>query len=148
MRVGDICTKNAVTVTASTRVRSAAETMRDEHVGDVVVTKDDKRLPIGILTDRDIVLALASRGDDALGDVPVGEIMTKAVIVASEHDEIDEVLSNMKANGVRRVPVIDRRDDVIGVLAYDDLVAYYSKQLATLSKVVGAEIARETTKGS
>jgi len=145
MQVIEICTKDPVTAQMNDSVMKAAYRMRAEHVGDLVVVdhKDGKEIPAGILTDRDIVVALLGAGQTDLDDVPVRDAMTKAVIVARADDDVDAVLSNMDSNGIRRVPVVDDEDRLVGLLAYDDVVAFMARRLGVLSRVVRRGVARE-----
>lgn len=147
MKVGDICRRPVVTVTGDDSIVTAARQMREKHVGDVVVTsaKNGVELPVGILTDRDIVVSLAAKNVD-LDSVSVGEVMSPGLIVAREDDDLHEVLSNMKNNGVRRIPIIDRNDRLVGILSIDDLLHHFAGELGLLSRVVDTEIARERHK--
>lgn len=147
MKVGDICRRPVVTVTGDDSIVAAARQMREKHVGDVVVTsaKNGVELPVGILTDRDIVVSLAAKNVD-LDSVSVGEVMSPGLIVAREDDDLHEVLSNMKNNGVRRIPIIDRNDRLVGILSIDDLLHHFAGELGLLSRVVDTEIARERHK--
>jgi len=88
-------------------------------------------------------VALLGAGQTDLDDVPVRDAMTKAVIVARADDDVDAVLSNMDSNGIRRVPVVDDEDRLVGLLAYDDVVAFMARRLGVLSRVVRRGVARE-----
>jgi CBS domain-containing protein len=145
MRVIDVCTRDVVTAAEGESLFRAAWMMRDRHVGDLVVVRkrDGVRMPVGILTDRDIVTAMVAQGEDDFAGTTVGDAMTNVVILARGDDDVSEVLSNMQSNGVRRVPVVDAQDDLVGIVTYDDLVQALSGQLAKLSRIVDAEIERE-----
>lgn len=145
MKVIDVCTQDVVTADQSESLFRAAWMMRDRHVGDLVVVRDRDgvRMPVGILTDRDIVTAMVAEGEDDFAGTTIGDAMTKVVILARGDDDVSEVLTNMQSNGVRRVPVVDKQDNLVGIVTYDDLVRALSGQLAKLSEIVDAEIERE-----
>lgn len=145
MKVIEICTTDVVTATEDETLFRAAWLMREHHVGDVVVTreKEDRVMPVGILTDRDFVTAMVAEGEDDFAETTVGDAMTKVLIVARDDDDLDEVLNNMESNGVRRVPVIDRNDSLVGVISYDDIVTALADRLHKLARITSAEIKRE-----
>lgn len=147
MKIGEICNETVVWTTRDETVLEAAEMMRENHVGDVVVVKDtdEGRMPIGILTDRDVALCAAEHGPDALTQKTVGDEMSDVLILAREDDSSEEVLGNMASNGVRRVPVVDRHDTLCGILTYDDLVSHFGRQIQKLGEVIDTEINREVT---
>ncbi|QDG53704.1 CBS domain-containing protein [Persicimonas caeni] len=148
MRVVDLCSKNVVTATEDESLFKAAYQMRENHVGDVVVVrqKNGQRRPVGILTDRDIVTAMVAVGEDDFAETTVARAMSDVLIMAREDDDLVEILNNMQANGVRRVPVIDTDDNLVGIVTYDDILRELSGELAKLSQVVDAEVAREKQK--
>lgn len=145
MKVIDICSRNVVTATEDESLFKAAYQMREEHVGDLVVTrqKDGNKRPIGILTDRDFVTAMVAVGEDDFSGTTVGDAMSDVLILAREDDDLLEVLNNMKANGMRRVPVIDGDDNLVGIVTYDDILRELTGELSKLTQVVDAEISRE-----
>lgn len=145
MNVIDVCTTEVVTATEDETLFRAAWLMRDRHVGDVVVTrvKGGAQMPVGMLTDRDFVTAMVAEGEDDFADTTVGDAMTEVVILARKDDDLDEVLNNMEANGVRRMPVVDDSDNLVGIVTYDDIVRAVAGQMTKLSRVTAAEIERE-----
>lgn len=145
MKVIDVCTTDVVTASEDESLFRAAWLMREHHVGDVVVTrqKDETKMPVGILTDRDFVTAMVAEGEDDFAETTVGEAMTKVLILARDDDDLDEVLNNMESNGVRRVPVVDRNDNLVGIVSYDDVVIALANRLQKLSRITPAEIERE-----
>jgi CBS domain-containing protein len=130
-------------------IPDAARLMRDQHVGSLVVTdtSDGKPMPVGILTDRDIVIEVISR-DISLDQVTVGDIMTYALLKVTEDEDIFEVAQRMRARGVRRVPVISRLGELIGIIAADDILELLSEELSLLSKITMREAEQEKAKRS
>lgn len=141
MKVGDICNRVVIHVTADEPVRRAAELMRKYHVGYLVVTEfgDKDRVPVGTVTDRDIVLESVATGIDP-DEVTVGDIMDQdPPLVADESDDLPEILDAMREQGVRRVPVVDERRQLVGVMALDDLLQLLSAQLGAIAEIVGSQ---------
>lgn len=138
MNVGRVCIRRVVTVGAQVDVQAAAELMRQEHVGFLVVVPQEPsgpQPPLGVLTDRDIVLAVvAKRADPAA--LKVGDVMSIQPVVARESDAIDVALRTMRKSGVRRLPVINGRGEVVGVLSLDDMVDFVAREMETLSGAI------------
>lgn len=137
MRVGDICVRRVVTVERRTSVRDAIALMRDQHVGDVVITEPHPsgEAPVGILTDRDIVLELLAREVD-LDAVTCGDVMSYELATVDAEDEILDAIQAMQSRAVRRLPVLGHNGELAGMLSLDDLVAALSEAIGGLWPVV------------
>jgi CBS domain-containing protein len=100
---------------------AAAELMRLHHVGFLIVYQlgDDLRRPVGVLTDRDIVIEVIAKKVDP-ASITVEDLMTRQPLVANESEQLSDVLQAMRMVGVRRVPVVDARGALAGVVAIDD----------------------------
>jgi CBS domain-containing protein len=117
--------------------------MRTRHVGDVVVVRepDGERVPIGILTDRDVALAV-----DRLLRLPrlkVADVMTAELVTSPERDHLHDVLKKMQSHGIRRLPVVNDRGGLEGILTFDDVIELLSEELTDLAKLVAKEQKRE-----
>lgn len=138
MNVGSICTRKVVTASPQLDVQAAAELMRQEHIGFLVVVPQEPRNPhppLGVLTDRDIVVAVvAKRADPA--SLKVGDVMSIQPVLASESDPVDLALRTMRRAGVRRLPVVNGRGEVVGVLSLDDLLEFVAREVESLSGAV------------
>ena len=145
MQVGDICTHDVVCVPADASILQAACLMREHHVGDVIVVseKAGRRIPIGILTDRDIVIELVAK-EIPFDDVTVGDAMSLELVTASTHDDLDETVRLMRVKAVRRVPVVDDAGELVGVLSLDDLMGRAADYLAHVRALITRERMRET----
>jgi CBS domain-containing protein len=123
MRVGDYCKHGVVTVSGTANVAEAARTMRDEHVGFLIVVDegDPTRRPLGVITDRDIVLQICARDVDPKS-VTAADIMSRQPLVATEADDLNEVLQAMRMAGFRRIPVLSASGTLTGVMAIDDAI--------------------------
>jgi|GEM_PF-112529 len=123
MTVGRYCKRAVISISANVKVAAAARRMLDEHVRFLVVYEeaDDMRRPVGVLTDRDIVLQMAVR--EAISNaVTVADVMTRQPMVANEEDDVCELMQAMRLSGIHRVPVVDARGALSGILALDDVI--------------------------
>lgn len=121
MKVGDICRRGAISIDNSMDIPAAAELMREQHVGFLVVYKtgDELRRPIGVLTDRDVIIEVVAKQVDPAA-LTVDDLMSRQPLVANENEELGDVLQAMRHAGIRRVPVVDARGALAGVVAIDD----------------------------
>lgn len=145
MNIGDICSRAVVSIGAGELVQRAAELMRQYHVGSLVVTEDANGGlgPVGIVTDRDIVIEIVAKNVDP-GTLTVGDIMSEEPLIANEEDDVDEVLDDMRKEGVRRIPVVDENGAVVGVFALDDLLQIMATQMDLVAGIVGAQRGEES----
>lgn len=144
MRVGDYCKHGVVTVDADADVMRAATTMREEHVGFLIVVQpgDARRQPVGVLTDRDIVVQVVARGVDP-ASLTVADIMTRKPILASETDDLNEAAQGMRIAGIRRMPVLTRDGTLSGVIALDDVLGVIAGLACDVTGTVRTEQRQE-----
>lgn len=144
MRISDICTSDVVHLGAEGSLREAAETMRARHVGALVVIDepDGERIPIGIITDRDIVLAVIAPGV-AIEAISVADVMTRDVATCSEDQELFDAIGTMRERGVRRLPVLNAAGGLVGMVAADDIYGALATHLRELSVALTREQVRE-----
>jgi CBS domain-containing protein len=119
-----------------TSITEAAQLMRQYHVGDLVVVDlvEGKRVPVGIVTDRDIVIEII--GDSlSVDDFTVGDIMRQQLISVQEKDGVIETIRLMRAHGIRRIPVIDEEGGLAGIVSVDDMLDLLAEELTELAKV-------------
>ncbi|HAT1923717.1 TPA: CBS domain-containing protein [Legionella pneumophila] len=116
-------------------VKQAAELMLAHHVGDIVLVEELKgrRVPIGIVTDRDLVVEVMAL-DVNPEELAVQDIVTRSVLVAREEDSLIDSLALMQEKGVRRLPVVDNDDELVGIITIDDITELLAEML---HKVVG-----------
>ena len=137
MNLKNLGQKYVVTVTPETNLEDASRLMRENHVGDVVVVevKAGRKVPVGILTDRDIVLATIAVGAPAKPFV-AGDIMTKNIVTVKEDESLNNLIDLMKEKGVKRVPIVNRERGLIGIIALEDIIGLLSRELNALAEVV------------
>ena len=131
MKTGEVCKHSVVTARPDTRLVEAARLMRDNHVGSLVVMDEkDERVPVGIVTDRDIVVAGIAAGLDQT--LTLGEIMGAWIATARESDDAEDTLELMRERGVRRLPVVASRGELVGIVSIEDLLEAIARELADI----------------
>lgn len=115
---GDVMTRNPRTVTPDATAREAAQLMQREDVGALPVVDGSSR-PVGIVTDRDLALRVVADGQT---DARVRDAMTATAHVVNEHDDVQKVMDLMAREQVRRVPVVDERGALVGIISQADVV--------------------------
>lgn len=144
MSVGEICNREVVVLRKEESITEAVKLMREHHVGSVVIVDepDGERIPIGILTDRDIVVELLAQGVD-LDTVAVGDAMSYDLLTVGETDHLSDAVKVMRSKGVRRVPVVNEYGGLAGILAVDDVIEIIAEELTDLVSVITVEQGRE-----
>ena len=144
MNIGEFCNREVIISNREDSVFEAAKLMRKYHVGDVVVIdqRGGERVPVGILTDRDIVIELVAREVDAT-EVTVGEAMSNELLTVTENEQLTDLVQKMQGKAVRRVPVVNANGALIGIVTADDLIDLIAEQLASLVGMVQREQHRE-----
>jgi CBS domain-containing protein len=147
MKVGRICNRRVSTISKNEPVLEAARRMRDEHVGDLVVLDDDggRRVPVGIVTDRDIVVGLLAKDVDHLRQLDVKDVLTHAVTAVHQDDDVEDVILEMQRMGVRRMPVVDDAGELSGIFTVDDFLGLLCEDLASIVSLVANARRREMT---
>jgi CBS domain-containing protein len=118
--------------------------MRKHHVGDLVVVDDvdGKRVPVGIVTDRDMVIEVIAQSL-VLDEFSVGDIMSPQLVSVQEKEGVFETIRLMRAKGVRRIPVINQEGGLAGIVSADDILDLLAEEMAELAKVAPREQERE-----
>lgn len=144
MNVGEICSRVVVIADSRTRVQEAAKLMRDHHIGALVVTEGgaNARRPIGIVTDRDMVVEVVAADVD-FRTLSVGDIMSEQPATINETAGLFEVIALMRSGGVRRVVVVDANGHLLGIVAMDDLIPVLAEELSALGQAIRVEQRRE-----
>lgn len=133
MSLERFCRKPMVTILPKRAVHDVALMMRDHHVGAVLVVEDER--PVGIVTDRDIVLRAIVEGR-APETTPVRDIMSRNLTVVRHDEKIDDAISAIRAAGVRRVPIVDATGKAVGMVTLDDLVVLMAGELSAAAGAV------------
>ncbi len=129
MFCSEIMTKNPECVTPNDSVMKAAQLMKSEDVGPIPIVKDGKKLE-GIITDRDLALKVVAKGLDPK-TTSVEEVMTDNVVTCKASDDIQKALKLMQEHQVRRIPVVDNQDHLLGIIAQADVATRLGNDRAT-----------------
>jgi len=144
MPIGEFCNREVVFATRKTSITEAAQRMRQYHVGDLVVVDEvgGQRTPVGIVTDRDIVIEIIAKSLPVSG-LTVGDIMGSQLISVQETEGVVETIRLMRVNGIRRIPVISAEGGLVGIMSVDDMLDLLAEELTELARVAPREQARE-----
>ena len=144
MNISDICTVQTLSCSRDETVQGAAFLMRKHHVGDLVVVdgSDDTAIPVGIVTDRDIVVSVVALGLDP-ASLQVGDIMSDDLLTCREEDDVYQTIEHMRVRGIRRVPVVNRHGGLAGIVSADDLLEFLAEEMGDLSRISGSQQAVE-----
>ena len=135
MKLNDLFTRAVITAGPDEALAGIARRMQEHNVGTVVVVEDGR--PVGIITDRDLALALGARGLSP--QVPVREVMTRHVLAVPEDTGVFTATRFIQDRKVRRLPVVDREDRLVGLVSLDDLLRWLARELSNLAEGVGPE---------
>jgi CBS domain-containing protein len=124
MLLKDIYTADVVCCARETDAMAAAVLMRQRHVGDLVIldSLDGDRIPLGVVTDRDLVVGVLAQGLDP-SSTTVGSLAKQPVIIANESEDVSQVIERMRHHGIRRMPVVGHDGAVVGIVTLDDLLS-------------------------
>jgi len=145
MRIREICSRVIVVTEAHTSLREAARLMRDHHVGALVVIekRDGATWPVGIVTDRDIVVEVVAAGVNA-DALTVRDVMSSDLVLAQENDGVFEAVERMQDNGTRRLPVVTADGVLVGILTLDDVLRMLAGEMTALAIAAQRSVTRET----
>lgn len=147
MKVGDICTRTVVTVREFDDLTAAAQLMRQEHIGYLIVIEPNvgtnTAVPVGVVTDRDIVVAVVARETDPR-TLKVGDVMTRQPVLVEEDSSVPAALYHMREIGVRRLPVVGRGGVLSGVLSLDDVLEALAEELTDVASSIRRELKVES----
>jgi CBS domain-containing protein len=143
---GEFCNRRTIVAKGGETISDIAQRMRDEHVGSVVVVEHlpgSHAVPVGVLTDRDIVVRVLAATDRHLHSFRVRDIMTEKLIKARDDEDLFEVLKRMRSFGIRRIPIVDRSERLQGIITLDDIVDFLHEQISNMSSLISRERQRE-----
>lgn len=136
MNIGEMCRHEVFTMSSAEELVAAARLMRDKHIGYVIVVEprvvSQTMAPIGVLTDRDIVIAVVARDVD-IRSLRVEDVMTREPLLLSESESLEAALREMRLRGVRRAPVVADSGQLVGVVSLDDLLSVLAGELQDVS---------------
>lgn len=145
MQVRQFCIEEVVTAHRDTTIRDAALLMRKRHVGALVLVEPahDGERPVGIVTDRDLVVEVLAQ-DVAIETLTLEDLIQGDPETIGEHEDIWEAVERMSELGYRRLPVVDERGLLCGILTIDDLIEWFAESMEKLRGLIAREIWHES----
>lgn len=142
MTIGKLCKCDVITASKNMSVQEAARLMKKHNIGDIIIVDEEKDgKPIGIFTDRDIAIKIIAEEADPQS-ITVGDAMSEELLVLKDYQHFQESLDMMCAKGVRRAPIVDQHDKIIGIAAVDDLILLLIDELGSLAKLIRRQISK------
>lgn len=142
MSLSNLCHREVMTIMDTNTLTEAARVMRYQHVGYLVVLQPDGEAKppkiVGVLTDRDIVVAAVARDQD-LKTLKVRDVMTTNPLLLHLESSLEGALGLMRDSGVRRAPVVGENGELMGLLALDDLLERFAENLNSLATTISNE---------
>jgi len=143
MAIDSICQTQVATIEKGANLAQASTAMQSQHVGSLVVTENfnGKRIPSGIITDRDIALALGST--PKARELAVSQIMRSQPLTVSRKEGVFETIVKMRENGIKRMPVVDTDGSLYGIVCADDLLSLVADELSQIARVTEVQVNKE-----
>jgi CBS domain-containing protein len=145
MAISECCNTNVVCCEPDASVPQIAALMRKHHVGDVIVTEkgNDDRIPIGIVTDRDIVIETIALDLD-VKIFTASDIMNSPIVTVRANEGLLETLRAMRDNKIRRMPVVTDSGTLFGIVTADDIINLLAMELSLMTAAIVEQPARES----
>ncbi|PSW05264.1 CBS domain-containing protein [Photobacterium lipolyticum] len=144
MTAGVYCNRQVVITGPDTTISEVAKLMREYHVGNLIVAEKqgDKNVPLGIITDRDLVL-LVLAPQISVDSVSVKDVMSSPLVTVKEELGLFDTLDVMHKHGMRRLPVVNERGGLEGIITADDVLGVLAEATNSLMKLTNNEIKHE-----
>ena len=140
MTLKTICNREVVIAQKYDTLVDAAKLMREYQVGSIVVVEEQNgvRYPVGLVTDRDLVIEVIAKEVD-INSVTLGDVMYRDIILGKENDDVNETIKIMRQKGIRRLPVVDDNGALVGIVTLDDLIDLIAEQLKDIAALIGKQ---------
>lgn len=140
MSIKSICKTDVVSIEKNSSLKEAAVLMQKKHVGSLIVTEgfNGKKIPCGIITDRDITLTVGSSQNPQ--DLHVEQIMQNQPITVKTSEGIFETIVRMREHGIKRLPVVTEDGSLYGVISADDILTLMSEEINNLAKITETQV--------
>lgn len=136
MSLGNLCRREIVCVDRGATIEEVARLMEEKNIGSIIVVEERK--PMGIVTDRDILLRVINRGLDS-ERTSVADVMTKQIVTLREDMGLFEALQQVKGKGIRRFPIVDAKGNLQGIMTLDDILYLLGKEMADIASIIEEE---------
>jgi len=136
MLAGEYCNRSVTIIGKHDSIRKASKLMRKHHTRDILVVelRNGERIPVGIITDRDIVIQVLAI-DVEIDDISIEDVMSYKLITANENDDLMNTIRRMRINTVRRIPIVNQAGGLVGVLSTDDILDIITEQLMDIDQI-------------
>ncbi len=142
MPISDLCAKGVVCIERGASLQAAAKLMKKHHLGGLIVVEGKGATrPVGVLTDRDIVLGIVAENKPST--TTVEEVMSKNVVKVRRSEGIASVVDQMEQEGVRRMVIVDDAGEACGLVSADDIIQLVARELNGLGRLVGQQVENE-----
>ena len=140
MTLKTICNREVLIAQKYDTLVEAAKLMREYQVGSIVVVEEQNglRYPVGLITDRDLVIEVIAKEVD-INSVTLGDVMYRDIILGKENDDVNETIKIMRQKGIRRLPVVDDNGALVGIVTLDDLIDLIAEQLKDIAALIGKQ---------
>jgi CBS domain-containing protein len=144
MPIGDICSREVAVADRAMTIQEAAQAMRAQHAGNVVIVEEQngKKIPVGIVTDRDIVVSVVATKLDA-SIFTVGDLVMQKLTICQEDEGLLECVRRMRVKGIRRMPVVDSDGSLVGIVTVDDIVQLLAEEMNAIGRLIAREQVEE-----
>ena len=144
MSISEFCNREVVFATRTTSISEAAQLMRKYHVGNLVVVDEinGQRKPVGIVTDRDIVIEIIAQDLD-INHFSVGDIMGPQLTSVQQTAGVFDTIRLMRTKGIRRIPIVNHEGGLEGIVSADNILDLLAEEMTELAKVPTREQERE-----
>lgn len=145
MKIGECCNREVVVAEKQMEVLDTAKLMRKHHVGDLVIVEKRNGVtrPVGILTDRDLVVEVMAQ-EVPPGEVTAADVMSLDIATVRGEEGVWETLERMRDLGVRRMPVVDQDESLVGLITMDDLVELFTEAMDNMNQLIKGEVRKES----
>lgn len=133
MLVKEVMNKNVITTGPETSVRDAIRIMTDNHIGSVVVVKNNKI--VGIMTERDVLLTIAENSRIDVDKLKVADVMTRWIITVKPNDTIEKAIELMMENKIKKLPVV-KNNKLVGIITASDIAVIQPKLIEKIANLL------------
>lgn len=136
MALGEFCNRDVVIVSQTDSIQETVSLMRSKHVGTVVVVekKDSNVIPVGMVTDRDIVIKVIAENIE-LAPLTAGDVMSADMVTIQESADLMDAIKLMRIKGIKRIPVVNDLGSLEGILAVDDVLELLAELVSDLAQL-------------
>ena len=144
MNILDLCNQHVISTGRDTDITEASRLMREHHIGSLLVVdyQQDRPVPVGIITDRDIVVEVLAE-ELAPEKVTVGDVMSSQLVCGKADASLWDAMKLMRMHGIRHLPILNNDEALVGIITVDDIMMILASEFTELVRVIGKEQTNE-----